>query len=98
MSDMATGIPIGLALGLSVGFPAGKKYTEKEIRGKIIEYAAQHFVVITDTGGAAIALEQFATDVCNTDKVQPAWLRTALIVGLSLFFILGIVVFFLVSK
>ncbi len=97
MSNMAVGIPIGFAIGIGSGVPIGKEQAEHEIRKKIIEYAASHMVIITDSAGVAVQLEQFTADLCGMEQTKPAWLRTAIIVGLSLFFIVAIVAYFIVT-
>ncbi|MBW7997571.1 MAG: hypothetical protein FVQ81_13535 [Candidatus Glassbacteria bacterium] len=51
-------------------------------------------VTITDSAGVAVPLEQFATDLCGVEQVQPACVRTAQIVGLLALVLVGVVAFY----
>ena len=97
MSNMAVGIPIGLAVGLATGNATGRKQATDKIKQKINDYSAMHTISIIASSGVAVSVEQFADDICGTSEVQPAWQRMALMIGLAVFFVAGIVAYFLVT-
>lgn len=89
MSDMATGIPIGLAAGIGAGMGIGLQKARKDLR----TYAQQNAITIQDQTGQTISIDQFLNDALGAENLRSKTLLTVLLgIGIALFLI-GVIVY-----
>lgn len=82
MSNMAVGIPIGLAAGIGVGIASGKRQAQEEIVKKMREFAATHQMKIQNPSGQALSVDEFILDIVG--ETQPATKNKTIIVSVTI--------------
>ena len=55
MSDIASGIPIGLAIGIGTGIAIGKKKALDDLR----KYSEQHNITVQNQEGQPVSIDDF---------------------------------------
>lgn len=90
MSDMAAGIPIGMAIGIGAGVGIGIKQARDNLR----EYVEQNAIILQDQTGQSIPIETFLDEAMETENPKTKKiLRVFLVLGIATF-VLGVAVYF----
>jgi len=93
MSDMVSGIPVGLAVGIGAGLVVGKT----QARDSVKKYVEHNAITIQDQTGEPIPIETFLKEAMDTEDQQAKKiLRVFLIIG-AILFVLGLAVYFVMK-
>jgi len=95
MSDMATGIPIGMSIGfgggLATGIAAGKKQGQVELAEHIRSYILTNGITLRASDGTLLATEDLLREV-SPESARPNRKNLALVLA-GLLLLLGLIAF-----
>ena len=93
MSNMATGIPVGLAIGIGAGFASGKKQARDEIEKNVREFLLNHTITIKDQNGQSLSIDEFIITILKEAGMGKK-VKLGIIIGVSVL-VLGLAAFLL---
>ncbi len=96
MSDLASGVPIGMCIGIGAGIGIGKQAGKKEIVKNIKQLSANHEIRVRKPDGNYMSLDEFIEKIGVRNVPVADKKKMSVMFAISLvIFLLGVLTFFL---